>query len=96
MSRSWAQLMLRVALHEPTWAASGAEHRAGFTLIPDALGCGASGSRMGPRAFPGSNNVYLAVVPRAQADSLIDVLRKLRSQPGADFRVFAIDATEVM
>ena len=52
-----------------------AHHAGGYTQLSNAQGTGATGKREGSRAWPGDSTVFVSVLPVAQSDELVDVLR---------------------
>ncbi|HEX9730101.1 MAG TPA: hypothetical protein VGA37_16515 [Gemmatimonadales bacterium] len=72
--------------------------RTGYSEIPTVLGKGATGRKLGTRAFPGSSTLYFAAVDSDCAARLPEALRRLRDQGGRDegLKVYALDTTEVV
>ena len=50
-------------------------HLVGYTEIPQVHGKGASGVRMGSRAFPQTSSIMFTVIPEDQVDKLMDDIR---------------------
>jgi hypothetical protein len=70
----------------------------GYTEIPTVLGKGATGRKLGTRAFPGSSTVYLVAVDDTCREPLAQRLRALRDErgPAEGLKVFAVDSEEVL
>ena len=68
-----------------------------YTEIPNVLGAGKSGRKLGTRAFPGTTSMLLAVVGAAEADRLVAAVREYseRSQCCDEIRMFAVPAEAV-
>jgi hypothetical protein len=47
----------------------------GYTLIPDVVGAGKTGLKMGDRVHPGASVVVMAVVPDEAVSGLMDCIR---------------------
>jgi hypothetical protein len=76
------------------------EHRGlpGYTEIPQVLGKGETGRKLGTRAFPGAETLYFTVIPAADVDALAGDLRNLRDArgPAEGLRVFTLDSEELL
>jgi len=70
----------------------------GYSEIPTVLGKGATGRKLGTRAFPGSSTVYLVAIDDTCREPLAERLRALRSErgPSEGLKVFALDTEEVL
>ena len=70
----------------------------GYTEIPQVLGKGETGRKLGTRAFPGATTLYFTVIPAPQAAGLAEELRRLREARGSaeGLRVFTIDTEELI
>ena len=70
----------------------------GFTEISGALGAGATGLRLGTRAFPGSASVIFSATSAEKCDELVPELRKLSSEccPGEGLKVYVLDVEEAI
>ena len=70
----------------------------GYSELPTVLGKGETGTKRGTRAFPGSSTMLLAGVQAERAAIVIGRLRELEARlgPSEGFKVFSIDATEVV
>jgi hypothetical protein len=71
---------------------------AGYSEIPQILGKGTTGRKLGTRAFPGSSTLYFAAVQPNAAEALVDALRALRIARGPEegLKVYTIDSTELL
>ncbi|HET7249457.1 MAG TPA: hypothetical protein VFI79_06410 [Gemmatimonadales bacterium] len=76
------------------------EHRGlpGYTEIPQVLGKGHTGRKLGTRAFPGATALYFTVIPPADVVGLSAELRDLRATRGSaeGLRVFTLDTEELL
>lgn len=76
------------------------EHRGlpGYTEIPQVLGKGHTGRKLGTRAFPGATALYFTVIPPADVAGLFAELRDLRATRGSaeGLRVFTLDTEELL
>ncbi len=76
------------------------EHRGlpGYTEIPQVLGKGQTGRKLGTRAFPGATTLYFTVIPPADVAGLFAELRDLRAARGSaeGLRVFTLDTEELL
>ena len=52
-----------------------AHHAGGYTEFRNAHGAGSTGKRAGSRAWPGESTLFVSVLPAAQSDALVGVLR---------------------
>jgi len=70
----------------------------GYSEIPTVLGKGATGRKLGTRAFPGSSSVYLVAVDDTCRDPLVQRLEELRQHHGEaeGLKVFALNTEEVL
>ena len=70
----------------------------GYSEIPTVLGKGATGRKLGTRAFPGSSTVYLVAVDDTCREPLAERLRALRDErgPAEGLKVFALNTEEVL
>jgi len=70
----------------------------GYSEIPTVLGKGATGRKLGTRAFPGSSSVYLVAVDDSCRNPLVQRLRELREDHGEaeGLKVFALSTEEVL
>jgi hypothetical protein len=70
----------------------------GYTEVPNALGKGRTGRKLGTRAFPGSSTLYFVGLPDGECHGLCDELRRLRDAKGPEegLRAYAIDTMEVL
>jgi nitrogen regulatory protein PII len=65
-----------------------------YTEIPNVLGSGKSGRKLGTRAFPGTTSMLLAIVSAEEADRLVAAVREYATQAQCceEIRVFAMPA----
>ena len=70
----------------------------GYTEIPQVLGKGQTGRKLGTRAFPGATTLYFTVIPAAQVGGLSEALRQLRDArgPAEGLRAFTLDTEELL
>ena len=70
----------------------------GYTEVPNALGKGRTGRKLGTRAFPGSSTLYFVGLPDGECHGLCDELRRLRDAKGREegLKAYAIDTMEVL
>ena len=70
----------------------------GYTELPNVLGKGETGRKLGNRAFPGSNTLYLSAIAGDTCETLCDELKALREKAGREegLRVFTLDAEMVL
>lgn len=69
-----------------------------YTEIPNVLGSGKTGRKLGTRAFPGTTSMLLAIVDAGEADRLVKAVREYaeRAQCCEEIRVFAMPAEPVL
>ena len=70
----------------------------GYTEIPQVLGKGHTGRKLGTRAFPGATTLYFTIIPVAQVAGLAEELRGLRATrgPAEGLRAFTLDTEELL
>ena len=70
----------------------------GYTEVPNALGKGRTGRKLGNRAFPGSSALYFVGLPDGECHGLCDELRRLRDEKGPEegLKAYVFDTTEVL
>ena len=70
----------------------------GYTEIPQVIGKGLTGRKLGTRAFPGATALYFTVIPPAEVAGLFVALRDLRATRGSaeGLRVFTLDTEELI
>jgi Nitrogen regulatory protein P-II len=70
----------------------------GYTEIPQVLGKGHTGRKLGTRAFPGATTLYFTVIPATDVDGLAGELRHLREArgPAEGLRAFTLDTEELV
>lgn len=70
----------------------------GYSEIPTVLGKGATGRKLGTRAFPGSSSVYLVAVDEQCRGPLTGRLRTLGESrgPAEGLKVFSLETEEVL
>ncbi len=75
-----------------------ASHVPGYTEVPNALGKGRTGRKLGSRAFPGSSTMYFVGLPDGECHGLCDELRRLRDAKGPEegLKAYVFDTTEVL
>lgn len=75
---------------------SHAEGVVGFTELPNAIGVGTSGLRLGSRAFPATSAVIFTVVAAQSSDRLAAALKEHCRECGERLKVFSWAVEEVM
>ena len=70
----------------------------GFTELPNVLGKGRTGRKMGTRAFPGSSTLYFVGIGDEGCHGLCDRLKELQQQAGPEegLKAYTIDSTEIL
>ncbi len=70
----------------------------GYTEVPNVLGKGETGRKLGSRAFPGSNNLFFTAVDGDICQTLCADLRALRERAGKEegLKAFILDAETVL
>jgi hypothetical protein len=70
----------------------------GYTELPDVLGKGVSGLKLGSRAFPGSNTMYFTVIEGDMCKTLCTELQALDAKCGPEegLTAFILDAEKVV
>ena len=68
-----------------------------YTEIPNVLGSGEAGRKLGTRAYPGTSTLVLLALPKLRAE---EFLRKMegfcsKEKRRSETRVFAVDADRV-
>ncbi len=61
----------------------------GFSELPDVLGRGETGRKLGSRAFPGSSTLYFTVIDPSICASLCGELQALNDEIGKEEGLFA-------
>lgn len=68
-------MMIVESAHRDTVEAALTEHQVvGYTEIPTVYGTGATGPRLGSRAFPETSSIVFTVVEEARVQELLDTL----------------------
>jgi hypothetical protein len=70
----------------------------GYSEFPTVLGKGATGRKLGSRAFPGSSTLFFVALPDGTCAGLCDELEALRAATGPEegLRAFVLEAAEVL
>ncbi len=70
----------------------------GYTELPNVLGKGVTGLKLGSRAFPGSNTLYFTVIGADICQTLCAELKVLdeKSGPEEGLTAFILDAEKVV
>jgi hypothetical protein len=70
----------------------------GYSELPNVLGKGESGRKLGSRAFPGSSTLYFTAIPRDMCETLCGDLKALREKAGREegLKVFTLDAEMIL
>ena len=68
-----------------------------YTEIPNVLGAGESGRKMGTRAFPGTTSMILAILSKEESDRLVAAVRGYAEDCNCchEVRIFALPAEQV-
>jgi len=68
-----------------------------YTEIPNVLGAGESGRKMGTRAFPGTTSMLLTIVSKEEGDRLLAAIREYAEKCKCcnEVRIFALPAERV-
>jgi hypothetical protein len=74
-----------------------AERDRGFTVIPELIGKGRGGLKTGDRVHPGRSSLMFTVVPEAELDETVGLLKQARDEAavGADTRMWAFAVEEL-
>ena len=75
------------------------EHGApGYSAFPNVLGKGATGRKLGNRAFPGSSTLYFVALPDGNCAGLCAAIRELRDQKGPEegLKAYTMETMEVV
>ncbi len=75
---------------------SHAEGVVGFTELPNAIGVGTTGLRLGSRAFPATSAVIFTVVAPQASERLVAALKEHCRECGEKLKMFAWAVEEVM
>jgi len=67
----------------------------GYTEIPNALGMGTTGPRLGSRAFPKTSAVIFTVLPAEALEPLVERLRSYCGACGERLKMLAWDAHDI-
>jgi hypothetical protein len=70
----------------------------GWSEFPTVLGKGATGRKLGNRAFPGSSTLYFVGLPEGECKGLCDGLKILRGTKGPEegLKAYILDTMEVL
>ncbi len=70
----------------------------GYSEFPTVLGKGATGRKLGSRAFPGSSSLYFVVLPEGDCGGLCDRLKELQHARGPEegLKAYVMDTMEVL
>lgn len=75
---------------------SQAEGVVGFTELPNAIGVGTTGLRLGSRAFPATSAVIFTVVAAEASQRLVTALQEHCRECGEKLKIFSWAVEEVM
>lgn len=69
----------------------------GYSEIPNVLGMGTTGQKLGSRAFPGSSTLFMVALEQHCVDMLTDKLEALRDKTGSTegLKAFSFDIQEL-
>jgi hypothetical protein len=75
MDMHMLMLIVEQAHREKIEAALSDHHVLGYTEIPTVYGSGATGPRLGSRAFPETSSIIFTVAEASKVDELLDAIR---------------------
>jgi uncharacterized protein YaaQ len=69
----------------------------GYSELPDVLGMGTTGKKLGSRAFPGSSTLFMVALEQHCVDLLREKLQQLRktSESSEGLKAFSFDVEEL-
>jgi nitrogen regulatory protein PII len=69
----------------------------GYSEIPNVLGMGTTGKKLGSRAFPGSSTLFMVAIEQHCVDMLTEKLAALREENGSSegLKAFSFDIQEL-
>ena len=75
-----------------------AQSVSGYSELPNVLGKGEMGRKMGSRAYPGSSTLYFTAITLDMCESLCGAFKALRDEAGREegLRVFSLEAEMVL
>jgi hypothetical protein len=70
----------------------------GYSRFPEVLGRGATGRKLGSRAFPGASQLFFVALPDGSCAGLCTELERLRSAKGPEegLRAYVMAADQVV
>ena len=70
----------------------------GYSELPNVLGMGTTGKKLGSRAFPGSSTLFMVALEEHCVELLSEKLRQLRETNGSSegLKAFSFDAEELL
>lgn len=70
----------------------------GYSELPEVLGKGSTGKKLGSRAFPGSSTLFMVALDQGCVDQLKQKLAKLHEKIGSSegLRAFSFDVEEMI
>jgi hypothetical protein len=73
-------------------------HVPGYSEFPTVLGKGATGRKLGSRAFPGSSTLFFLVLPEGDCGGLCERLKELQRGRGPEegLKAYVLDTMEVL
>ena len=71
---------------------------AGYSRFPNVMGKGATGRKLGTRAFPGTSELFVTVIPDDRCGPFVDRLERLRTERAADegLKVYCMTTEELL
>jgi hypothetical protein len=68
-----------------------------YTEIPNVLGAGLSGRKLGTRAYPGTTSMILTILPAEQVEALVAAVKEFACDTPCkdEIRIFAMPAERV-
>lgn len=69
-----------------------------YTEVPNVLGAGTSGRKLGTRAFPGTAAMILTILRSSEASALVDAVREFAAERDCreEIRVFGLPAEQLV
>jgi hypothetical protein len=70
----------------------------GYSRFPEVLGRGATGRKLGSRAFPGASELFFVALPDGKCAGLCQELEALRTAKGPEegLRAYVLEADQVV
>jgi hypothetical protein len=70
----------------------------GYSQLPNVLGKGKTGHKLGSRAFPGSSTLFVVILAEGECAGLCDRLKEMRDRkdPEEGLKAYILDTMEVL